>query len=227
MQNVKYIGYLRVSTARQGRSGLGLEAQRENIRVFVAGRGGRLVSPEYVEIETGRMNQRPELARALARCRVTGATLVVAKLDRLSRNASFLLALRDAHVDFVAVDLPEVNTMTLGVMALVAQHEAEMISKRTKEALRAAKARGQSLGGRRIGSAEIRNYQEAGVAASRQKWVDALRDVEPEIIALRSAELSLNEMARRLNHAEIRALRGGRWTAKSVSSALEKLSKEN
>lgn len=103
--NRKYITYLRVSTARQGRIGLGLEAQRQNIRQFVASRGGRIASPEYFEIETGRMTQRPEFGRALARCRATGATLVVAKLDRLSRNASFLLTLRDAHEDFTAAEL--------------------------------------------------------------------------------------------------------------------------
>lgn len=170
------------------------------------------------------MNQRPELGKALARCRATGATLVVAKLDRLSRNAAFLLTLRDAHVDFIAADLPEVNTMTLGVMALVAQHEAEMISKRTKEALRAAKARGKVLGGKRPGAADIRKYQSMGTAAARGRLSDALLDVEPEIRLQYSTGVSLNELARRLNNSEVRALRGGKWTAKSVSRALATLS---
>lgn len=223
MANGRYIAYLRVSTVRQGRSGLGLDAQRESIRLFVAGRGGRLVSPEYVEIETGRMNQRPQLSRALARCRATGATLVVAKLDRLSRNASFLLALRDARVDFVAADLPEVNTMTLGIMALVAQHEAEMISKRTKEALRAAKARGKVLGGKRPGAADIRKFQRMGTESAQASLTASLRDAEPEIRHHYSVGVSLNELARRLNRAEVRALRGGKWTAKSVGRVVAKL----
>ena len=114
------MAYLRVSTARQGRSGLGLEAQREAVRHFVSSRGGRIIAPEFVEVETGKRNDRPELIAALKRCRVTSATLVVAKLDRLSRNAAFLMTLRDAGVEFVAADLPEANTMTVGVMAVVA-----------------------------------------------------------------------------------------------------------
>jgi DNA invertase Pin-like site-specific DNA recombinase len=132
---------------------LGLEAQREAVRHFVSSRGGRIIAPEFVEVETGKRNDRPELVAALKRCRVTSATLVVAKLDRLSRNAAFLMTLRDAGVEFVAADLPEANTMTVGVMAVVSQHEREAISQRTKSALAAAKARGTILGGRRMGAA--------------------------------------------------------------------------
>ncbi|MFN9780569.1 MAG: recombinase family protein [Alphaproteobacteria bacterium] len=144
-------------------------------------------------------------------------------MDRLSRNAAFLLALRDAHVDFVASDLPEVNTMTLGVMALVAQHEAEMISKRTKDALRAAKARGKVLGGKRKGAADIRAYQRSGSDAAQACLAVALSDVAPEIKLQHSAGGSLSELARRLNQEGIRALRGGKWTAKSIGRALVKL----
>src|SRR5665213_1755839 len=141
----KFVSYLRVSTAKQGRSGLGLEAQREAVRQFVAARGGKIIAPEFVEVETGKRNDRPDLEKALKRCRLTGATLVVAKLDRLSRNAAFLMTLRDSGVSFVAADLPEANTMTVGVMAVVAQHEREAISQRTKAALAAARARGKTL----------------------------------------------------------------------------------
>jgi hypothetical protein len=109
----RFVVYLRVSTPGQGRSGLGLGAQREAVQQFVAGRGGAIVVPEFVEVESGKRNDRPELVKALKRCRLTGSTLVVAKLDRLSRNAAFLLTLRDSGVDFVA--------MTVGVMAVVAQ----------------------------------------------------------------------------------------------------------
>ena len=145
-----------MSTARQGRSGLGLEAQREAVRQFVSSRDGKIIAPEFVEVETGKRNDRPELGNALKRCRVAGATLVVAKLGRLSRNAAFLMTLRDGGVGFVAADLPEANTMTVGVMAVVAQHEREAISQRTKAALAAAKARRTALGGRRKGAAKDR-----------------------------------------------------------------------
>jgi DNA invertase Pin-like site-specific DNA recombinase len=154
-QEAKFVAYLRVSTAQQGRSGLGLEAQRETVTRFVAGSGGRLIAPEFVEIETGKRNDRPQLAAALKRCRATGATLVVAKLDRLSRNAAFLMTLRDSGARFVAADMPEANTLTIGLMAVMAQHEREAISRRTKEALAAANARGKKLGGNRAGSADI------------------------------------------------------------------------
>src|SRR5262245_21085937 len=143
---IKFVAYLRVSTDRQGKSGLGLEAQREAVQRFIQARGGVIVAREYVEVESGKRNDRPKLAQALKQCRLTGATLVVAKLDRLSRNAAFLLTLRDSGVDFVAADLPEANTMTVGVMAIVAQHEREAISARTKAALAAARARGIKLG---------------------------------------------------------------------------------
>src|SRR5262245_38316945 len=116
----KFVAYLRVSTDRQGKSWLGLEAQREAVHRFVQARGGVIIAPEYVEVESGKRNDRQELDKALARCRRTGATLVVAKLDRLSRSASFLHKLRDEGVPFVAADLPEANTLTIGVMAALA-----------------------------------------------------------------------------------------------------------
>src|SRR5262249_24143562 len=157
--------------------------QREAVTAFVK-QQGRLLSPEFVEIETGRTNARPELARALSRCRATGAVLVVAKLDRLSRNAAFLMTLRDSGVEFVSADLPEANTMTIGVMALVAQHEAEMISARTKAALAAAKARGKVLGGARKGAAKIAHYQSDGVKAASARAAVRLADVAGDLSQL-------------------------------------------
>jgi len=207
----RYIAYLRVSTARQGRSGLGIEAQREAVARFVAGVGGTAVAPEFVEAETGKRSDRPALLAALKRCRATGATLVVAKLDRLSRNAAFLMTLRDSGASFVAADLPEANTMTVGVMAVVAQYEREAISRRTKEALAASKARGTKLGGVRAGAADIVQHQAQGVAAASQKAAARLADVADDLRALTAQGLSLNAIAGRLNDMGILASRGGRW----------------
>src|ERR671911_796243 len=141
MAQGKFVAYYRVSTERQGRSGLGLEAQRKAVEDYLNGGRWQLLA-EFVEVESGKREDRPKLAEALALCRLHGATLVIAKLDRLSRDAHFLLGLQKAGVDFVAADMPDANKMTVGIMALVAQHEREMISERTKAALAAAKARG-------------------------------------------------------------------------------------
>ncbi|PJN93980.1 resolvase, partial [Amaricoccus sp. HAR-UPW-R2A-40] len=142
---MRIIGYERVSTARQGASGLGLAAQRQAIDGFAVARNSTLLA-RFTEVESGRNPDRPELAKALHLARVTRATLVIAKLDRLSRNAAFLLTLRDSGVRFAAVDLPEANDLTVGIMALVVQAEGEAISKRTKEALAVARGRGVRLG---------------------------------------------------------------------------------
>lgn len=216
----KFVAYLRVSTQRQGRSGLGLEAQRGAVRSFVESRGGQLLAPEYVEVESGKRTDRPELSKALQRCRVTGATLVVAKLDRLSRNAAFLMTLRDSGVEFVAADLPEANTMTVGVMAVVAQHEREAISQRTKAALAAAKVRGVKLGGKRNGASDIRRYQLDGVRAAVERADKLACDRLPEIERLRSEGLSLNAIARRLDAEGWLTSRGRRWTATAVKRTL-------
>jgi DNA invertase Pin-like site-specific DNA recombinase len=219
----KFVAYLRVSTARQGRSGLGLEAQRHSVNQFVASRGGRIIAPEFVEVESGKRDDRPELEKALKRCRATGATLVVAKLDRLSGNAAFLMTLRDSGVQFVAADLPEANTMTVGVMAVVAQHEREAISARTKAALAAAKRRGVKLGGVRAGSPNIRRYQKQAVAANVARADERLRDVADDLRALVAEGLSLNAIARRLNDQDVKTARGCAWTPTAVRRAVLRL----
>ena len=139
------VAYERVSTARQGANGLGLEAQRKVIADFAVSRGAEILA-RFTEVESFRRADRPELVKALHLAKVTGATLVIAKLDRLSRNAAFLLTLRDSGVRFLAVDMPEAKDLTVGIMALVAQAEREAISRRTKEALAVAKARAVKLG---------------------------------------------------------------------------------
>ena len=223
LEEAKFVAYLRVSTAKQGRSGLGLEAQREAVRQFVAGRTGKLIAPEFVEVETGKRDDRPQLDKALKRSRLTGATLVVAKLDRLSRNAAFLMTLRDSGVNFVAADLPEANTMTVGVMAVVAQHEREAISHRTKAALGAAKARGRLLGGFRASAPNIASYQQQGVQAAQKRALRAAEERRETIEALQQENLSLNAMAARLNSDSVRTSRGGKWTATAVKRIIARL----
>lgn len=141
-----FVAYYRVSTQSQGRSGLGLEAQKAAVQAFLNGGSWKLLGA-FTEIESGADNARPELAKALNACRLKGATLVIAKLDRLSRDAHFLLGLEKAGVDFVAADMPSANRLTVGIMAMVADEERRMIAARTKAALAAAKARGVALGG--------------------------------------------------------------------------------
>jgi DNA invertase Pin-like site-specific DNA recombinase len=136
---------LRVSTTRQGESGLGLEAQRVAVANYVASVGGEVVE-EYVEVESGKLSSRPVLQAALAKCRRTGATLVIAKLDRLARNVAFVSSLMESRTEFVACDLPFANRLMIHIMAAFAEHEREQIAARTKAALAAAKARGVQLG---------------------------------------------------------------------------------
>src|SRR6476659_8403744 len=141
----KFVAYFRVSTDKQGKSGLGLEAQRKSVLDYLDGGRWSLVA-EFTEIESGKRNDRPELEKALAACKKQKAKLVIAKLDRLSRNLAFIAALMDSGVEFVAVDNPHANKLTVHILAAVAQHEREIIGQRTRDALQAAKARGKKLG---------------------------------------------------------------------------------
>lgn len=142
---MRYVAYLRVSTTRQGLSDLGLDAQEASIRSFARGRNGEILAT-YVEVESGSVNLRPELLRALSHCKLTGAALVITKLYKLSSNPAFLLTLQGSGARFLAADMPDANELTVGVMALVAQQKRQAISKRTKEALAVAKVRGRKLG---------------------------------------------------------------------------------
>jgi DNA invertase Pin-like site-specific DNA recombinase len=143
-----FVAYYRVSTERQGRSGLGLEAQQKAVRDHLNGGNWGIVA-EFTEVESGKRSDRPQLAAALAACRLRGAKLIIAKLDRLARNVHFVSGLMESGVDFVAADFPQANRLTVHILAAVAEHEAKMISERTKVALAAAKRRGVKLGGRR------------------------------------------------------------------------------
>lgn len=225
MAQGKFVAYYRVSTARQGRSGLGLEGQKQAVGEYLNGGRWKLVS-EYVEVESGTNNARVELQRALAACRLHGATLIIAKLDRLSRNASFLLSLRDAGVEFVAADMSGANRMTVGIMAMVAENEAEAISARTKAALAAAKRRGAKLGtpenltikARRQGAAASADVRSAKAAQRAQDLAPIIADLR------RDGATSLRDIARELNAQGWTTARGGEWTAIQVQRVLARLS---
>src|SRR4051794_18243920 len=146
MASGTFVAYYRVSTAKQGASGLGLEAQKTAVRDYLNGGSWRLAA-EFTEIESGKRDDRPELQKAISACRLYGARLVIAKLDRLSRDLHFLTGLERAGIQFVATDMPEANEMVVHMMAVIAQAERKMISARTKAALKAAKARGTVMGG--------------------------------------------------------------------------------
>lgn len=145
-----------MSTAKQGRSRLGLEAQRASVQAYV--KDGQIVA-EYIEVESGKRNNRPELAQAIERARREGATLIIAKLDRLARSVAVIFALRDSGVKFLACDLPEANTLTIGLLAALAQHERELISEMTKAALKAKKARGAYMPSAIRGKGRHRAFQ--------------------------------------------------------------------
>ena len=213
----RWISYVRVSTERQGRSGLGLEAQRAAVFAFLkAGECAPLA--EYVEVESGKRDDRPKLAEALAHCRLTGATLLIAKLDRLSRDAHFLLGLQKAGVPFRAADMPQADAFMVGVMALIAQREREMISARTKAALAAAKARGVIMGGFRGVLPDSRKGAEA-----RRRMAEAFADTAGPIVETLHAEgLSLRHIAARMAGQGVRTPRGGAWSASAVLAVLRR-----
>src|SRR3954453_14706379 len=156
MAQGKFVAYYRVSTARQGQSGLGLEAQRTAVEDFLDGGNWQLVA-EVVEIESGKRSDRPKLQEALRLCRLHNPTLIIAKLDRLARNVAFISNLMESGVEFTAVDFPQANKLTVHILAAVAEHEAQMILARTKAALAAANARGRKLGGDRGNFLDVRD----------------------------------------------------------------------
>ncbi|MGI8705979.1 MAG: recombinase family protein [Sphingomicrobium sp.] len=223
MAQGSFVAYYRVSTARQGRSGLGLEAQKKAVANFLNGGSWQLLA-EFVEIESGKSDDRPQLEQALATCELSGATLVVAKLDRLSRNLAFLAKLQESGARFVAADMPEANELTIHIMAAVAQAERKAISARTKEALAAAKARGVRLGGNRgnledlrkgpARSAEVRSRQAAERALKVRRQIEA--------VTAGNEGNSLRQIAAALNGRGITAPRGGKWHAAQIKAVLQR-----
>lgn len=239
-----FVSYLRVSTSRQGASGLGLEAQREAVATYIRSRAGAAASPlrEYVEVESGKANDRPQLQAAMRHARHAQATLIIAKLDRLSRNAAFLLTLRDSGARFVAADMPDACDLTIGVLALVAEHERKMIQSRTKAALAVKRealareaaslvAQGQEPVRRledgttrplRLGNPNgadcLRGIGNGAAVAvvkrEAQGRAEEFRDVLSDVDP--SGAMSARGLATALNQRGFKSPRGGRWTAQSV-----------
>lgn len=210
-----FVGYFRVSTDRQGRSGLGLDAQREAVTSYIAGRGEMLA--EFTEIESGKKHDRPALADALALCRRQRATLLIARLDRLARSVAFISNLMESGVDFVAVDMPEANRLTMHILAAVAEHEREAISQRTKAALQAAKARGVKLGNPR--AADAVPFAQQAIQASANRFADS---VAPLIQKMRDEGMSYATIAAELDARNIQTARGGSWHPATVRNVLQR-----
>lgn len=212
--NGKFVAYYRVSTTQQGKSGLGLEAQQEAVKRYLNGGEWELLQ-EFTEVESGKRKNRPELQAALALCKKEKATLVIAKLDRLARNLHFISGLMEAKIDFVAVDNPTTNKLTVQILAAVAEDEARAISTRTKAALAAAKARGTRLGthGAKLG------------AENHKRAMKAAKGMQPVIAELRASGIeSVRGITDALNARGELTPTGKRWHPTSVHRLLSRLS---
>lgn len=214
----KYVAYYRVSTVKQGVSGLGLEAQRASVADYLASHGGELLA-EYSEIESGSKDNRPELQKALRACRLKGATLLIAKLDRLSRSHRFLIELQDGKVDFLCCDMPDANRLTIHLMAALADYERQLISERTTAALKAAKARGVKLGNPSLAlcrNTDTGNARAAHIAKANDYKAE-IREVLAELESDCGHVLTASEAARMLNDAGYQTARGSLWTHTQVN----------
>jgi DNA invertase Pin-like site-specific DNA recombinase len=213
-----YVAYYRVSTQKQGVSGLGLAAQKAAVASFAKDAS---INAEYVEVESGKKNKRIQLAAAIADAKQRGATLLIAKLDRLSRNAGFIFTLKDSGVQFICADMPDANTLTVGIFAVMAQHERETIAKRTKDALAAKRARGEKLGNASNFTAEGRAKGQATRQANAQ--IDKANVQAAELIRLYHANgKSLRKIATALNDKGFPTRRGRQFTAATVQRLLPK-----
>jgi DNA invertase Pin-like site-specific DNA recombinase len=229
---MKAVAYYRVSTKKQGQSGLGLDGQQAALEQYIAQNAGQIIGT-YREVETGKRADRPELLKAIAHAKRSKATLVVAKLDRFSRNVAFLSRLMESGIDFVACDNPHANRFTCHILAAVAEHEAAMISERTKAALASAKRRGIKLGSSRPNHWEGREdrrragAQKGAVAAGqirKQQATDAYGDLYAVVQAARAKGQTLRQIAAQLN-TEGHTTRNGRpWNPVQVLRVLKRVS---
>jgi DNA invertase Pin-like site-specific DNA recombinase len=209
----KYCAYYRVSTTRQGHSGLGLEAQRGSVEHYIRTHGGT-IEQDFIEVESGKRNQRPKLIEAIEYCRRHKATLLIAKLDRLSRNLHFITGLMEAKIDFVACDNPHATKMMIQMLAVFAEHEREMISERTKQALRAAKARGVKLGA---------NGQNLA-RKNKTRAIEFARKLEPVIQDIQnSGHKTYQAIADELNKRGVQSEQGGQFYPASAYRLIKRL----
>lgn len=208
-----YIAYYRVSTQRQGTSGLGLEAQRAATFTFLKTTGAGLAA-EFTEVESGKRANRPELVAAMEQCRKTGATLLIAKLDRLARNVAFIANLLESGVKFTAIDMPNADRFMLHVYAAMAEEEARRISERTKAALAAAKARGVKLG---VNGAALANRYKTEAFDRARRIEGTLRHL------IEQERLTFEQAARRMNHMQVPTSRGKLWHSTSVFRAWKRI----
>jgi DNA invertase Pin-like site-specific DNA recombinase len=215
---MKFVAYYRVSTHKQGKSGLGLESQQSAVQQYVKHNGGKIIDT-HTEVESGKKDNRPELDKAIRRCLLTGATLIIAKLDRLSRDIAFIANLQKSKIEFVCCDMPEANTLTIGMMAVLAQYERELISERTKAGLAAAKARGTKLGNphlQLVRNNDTTNATKAAVVKAEERNAQ-VRELIAEFEAEAGRELSLREIATQLNDAGYTTARGRQFSATQIS----------
>jgi DNA invertase Pin-like site-specific DNA recombinase len=208
----RFVAYYRVSTDRQGRSGLGLDAQRDAVMRHLASHDGELVA-DFCEIESGKRSDRPQLTASIAAAKKAKATLIIAKLDRLARNVHFISGLMESSVDFIAADNPHANKLLVHLLAAFAEHEREQISQRTKDALAAAKARGIRLG---------RNGADRLAPAYRAEAVGRARQLAPLLAEWKDAGMSARRMAAELTARGIATPSGGRWHAQTVLRMIDR-----
>lgn len=222
-----YIAYYRVSTQRQGTSGLGLESQKRDVKRFTQN-CKECVLGEYTDVESGKNDQRPQLMEAIAHAKKTGAKLLIAKLDRLSRNASFIFTLRDSGVSFTCVDMPEANHLTISIMAVLAEDERKRISERTSKALQELKARGVKLGTNNFKRAEVQSKATETKQRNAKNNPNKLRAAKyitkiSRLYTLDNKPFTLNNCANELNEAGIRTPRGSEWTKQNVRRLYKEL----
>lgn len=222
MKAGKYISYLRVSTDKQGKSGLGLEAQRKQVADFISSCGGTL-EKEFIEVESGKKDNRVELTKAIRQSQLTGGKLIIAKLDRLSRSLHYITSLAESKIDFVVCDLPGCDQFTINLYGALAQRERELISQRTKNSLHALKDRGVVLGNPKNLTVEhAAKGRVLGVAERKRKALLFAGKVAPIIYDFQGKGLSLNQIAYHLNQAEVLTSSGkvGSWTPTAVKNVL-------
>lgn len=217
----RFVAYYRVSTRAQGKSGLGLDAQRATVERYLQSVSGELFA-EFTEVESGTKAARPQFNEALRLCRVFSATLVIAKLDRLARNVALIAQLMECGVEFVAADFPQANRLTIHILAAIAEYEAKLISERVKAAIVASKARGVVWGGNRNApTLHLDAARRLGNEGRKRRAVARAMDLEPLIMQMRESGKSLKGIAAELNRLGIHQRQGGiNWMPNAVRCAL-------